>query len=117
MKLKLLFIVAFIGITISSCSDITNGSTGLKAKEQIAIPEGYKLIGASAYGQFANNFTLYIENNENGHVYECKEGKIGTKITVPAGHKVVAVSAYGRFVNIVTFYCLDTTTNKIVAYK
>ncbi|MBK5215532.1 MAG: hypothetical protein JJE53_01850 [Candidatus Pacebacteria bacterium] len=122
MKTKVLFLVALISVFfLTSCSNSIPASSRdeikLGIKEQVVIPEGYKLIEASSYGQFDNSLTLYIENNENGYVYQYIKSKIGAKITVPEGYKIVAVSAYGKFDNNVTFYCQNVKTNEVFACR
>lgn len=90
-----------------------NSATQLTVDEGVVIPADYTLVEASAYGQYANNNTLYIRNKSNGRVYEYEDGKLGTEIVVQEGYALVAVSAYGKFANKRTFYCQKNGTDQV----
>lgn len=89
----------------------------LTIAEGVAIPEGYTLIEASAYGQYTNYLTLYIQNRETGRVYEYRNGEIGNEIIIPDGYTLVAISAYGAYGNYVTFYCKKNGTEQVFVCK
>lgn len=91
----------------------TNRAVQLAIGEGVAIPEGYALVEASAYGQLSNNLTLYLRQKESGRVYEYASGKIGHEIVVPEGYSLVAVSAYGKLSNNRTFYCQKNGTDQV----
>ena len=102
-----------IGCGSEATSGNTKSAVQLAIGEGVAIPEGYTLIEASAYGQFTNNNTLYIRNKANGRVYEYESDRLGTEIVIPEGYILVAVSAHGKFTNNRTFYCQKNGTDQV----
>lgn len=112
----LMMLFGMILFLLVGCSGNTSDGTStvqLEIGKGVAIPFGYNLIEASAYGQFVNSSMLYLQQKENGRVYEYEDGKIGAEIVMPEGFSLVAVSAYGKFVNDRTFYCQKNGTNQI----
>lgn len=113
--LMLFGILMFLaGCDGNTSSGNTNSAVRLAIDKGVAIPEGYTLIEASSYGQFADNSTLYLKQKENERVYEYEDGgKIGAEIVIPDGYSLVAVSAYGKFENSRTFYCQKNGTDQV----
>lgn len=111
-------LLGVLALFLTGCGgDTTSGKTNsavqLAIGEGVAIPEGYTLMEASAYGNLANNNTLYVRNKTNGRVYEYEGGRLGTEIVIPEGYTLVAVSAYGKCANNRTFYCQKNGTDQV----
>jgi hypothetical protein len=107
MKIIILVLCTFV-LLLAGCG---GGNVHLAVDSEISIPEGYMLIGASAYSDF-NIVTLYIQNKKSGHVYEYENDKIGSEIIPPEGYSLVAVSTYSDF-NFRTFYCRNNLTGQV----
>lgn len=71
--------------------------------KKVAIPTGYKLIGAVKRGYYAEEFILYVQD-EKGSIYQCIEGQIKSRVIIPTGYKLVAASSYGNTLEKTTLY-------------
>ena len=116
--MKAVVALGMLVLFLCGCGDITFSNATANAiqlaiDEGVAIPDGYILIEASAYGRFVNNNTLYLRNKENGRVYEYEGKKLGAEIVIPEGYSLVAVSAYGGYTNKRTFYCHKNGTDQV----
>jgi hypothetical protein len=86
-------------------------------EQQILIPEGYTLIGASAYGYTKAITTFYCRLNGTNQVFICNNGVAGRQIILPEGYTFVAAASIGQSAEVVTFYCQDNKTGLVYICK
>lgn len=114
MKLRLTLLLMVASLLVYSCGGITDTDSKLQTPwEEVAIPEGFEFVSASAYGELFNNVTYYCRHIESGRIFTCTNGTYGQELVFPPGYTFVAASAYGRLLNKVTFYCQEDATGKV----
>lgn len=109
--------VAFLVVIVTAIDYDDTRPEVLTVGEEIAVPDGYTFVDASAFGKIQSYPTYYCSNNETGRIYVCTDGVIGREIVIPDGYTFVGASAFGEIQSYPTYYCKQNSTGRVFICK